>query len=114
MLSWVSNHNIMTKYPETWHILTDTTSQVKKRAETLNQGGPLAITKLDMQQKSMITMGKISVVLLVQLGLGGVDERHNLPVLGGHLEEVVGQKLLRGPALVNVHLQALVQEVLEG
>ena len=32
------------------HILTDTTSQVNKQAETLNQGGPLAITKLDMQQ----------------------------------------------------------------
>ena len=38
------------------HILTDTTAQVNKQAETLNQGGPLAITKLDMQQKSMITM----------------------------------------------------------
>ena len=36
------------------HILTDTTSQVNKQAETLNQGGPLAITKLDMQQKSMM------------------------------------------------------------
>lgn len=36
------------------HILTDTTSQVNKQAETFNQGGPLAITKLDMQQKSMM------------------------------------------------------------
>ena len=53
---WVSNHNIMTKYPDTWHILTDTTAQVDKRAEASNHGGPLAITKLDMQQKSMITL----------------------------------------------------------
>ena len=90
------------------HILTDTTAQVNKQAETLNQGGPLAITKLDMQQKSMITiammMEKVSVVLLVQLGLGSINEWHNLPVLSSHLEEVVSQKLLRGPALVNVHL----------
>ena len=48
---------------------------------------------------------KISVVLLVQLGLGSIDEWHNLPVLSGHLEEVMSQKLLRGPALVNVHLK---------
>ena len=54
---WVSNHNITTKYPDTWHILTDTTAQVnKQKAEALNQEGPLAITKLDMQQKSMITL----------------------------------------------------------
>lgn len=111
----MSNHNIMTKYPDTWHILTDTTAQVNKRAEASNQGGPLAITKLDMQQKSMITMKEnISVALLVQLGLGSIDEWHNLPVLSGHLEEVMSQKLLRGPALVNVHLQTVVQEVLEG
>jgi len=109
----VSNHNIMTKYPDTWHILTDTTAQVDKRAEASNQGGPLAITKLDMQQKSMITMmEKISVVPF-QLGLGSIDEWDNLPVLSGHLEEVMSQKLLCGPALVNVHLQTLVQEVLE-
>jgi len=111
---WVSNHNIMTKYPDTWHILTDTTAQVNKRAEASNQGGPLAITKLDMQQKSMITMmEKISVVPF-QLGLGSIDEWDNLPVLSGHLEEVMSQKLLRGPALVNVHLQTIVQKVLEG
>ena len=57
---WVSNHNIMTKYPEKWHIFTDTTAQVnKQKAEALNQEGPLAITKLDMQQKSiMITTMK--------------------------------------------------------
>ena len=96
----------MTKYPDKWHILTDTTAQVNKRAEASNQGGPLAITKLDMQQKSMITMKEnISVALLVQLGLGSIDEWDNLPVLSGHLEEVMSQKLLRGPALVNVHLQ---------
>lgn len=53
---WVSNHNIMTKYPDTWHILTDTTAQVISGAGASNQGGPLAITKLDMQQKSMITI----------------------------------------------------------
>ena len=47
------------------------------------------------------------MVLLVQLGLGSVDEWHNLPVLSSHLEEVVSQKLLRGPALVNVHLTTL-------
>lgn len=111
---WVSNHNIMTKYPDTWHILTDTTAQVNKRAEASNQGGPLAITKLDMQQKSMITMmEKISVVPF-QLGLGSIDEWDNLPVLSGHLKEVMSQKLLRGPALVNVHLQTIVQKVLEG
>lgn len=111
---WVSNHNIMTKYPDTWHILTDTTAQVNKRAEASNQGGPLAITKLDMQQKSMITMmEKISVVPF-QLGLGSIDEWDNLPVLSGHLEEVMSQKLLCGPALVNVHLQTIVQKVLEG
>ena len=103
---WVSNHNIMTKYPDKWHILTDTTAQVNKRAEASNQGGPLAITKLDMQQKSMITMKEnISVALLVQLGLGSIDEWDNLPVLSGHLEEIMIQKLLRGPALVNVHLR---------
>jgi len=115
---WVSNHNITTKYPDTWHILTDTTAQVnKQKAEALNQEGPLAITKLDMQQKSIMitTMKKnVSEVLLGQLGLGSIDERHDLPVFSGHLEEVVGQELLRGPALVNVHLKALVQEVLEG
>lgn len=111
---WVSNHNIMTKYPDTWHILTDTTAQVNKRAEASNQGGPLAITKLDMQHKSMITMmEKISVVPF-QLGLGSIDEWDNLPVLSGHLEEVMSQKLLCGPALVNVHLQTIVQKVLEG
>ena len=106
---WVSNHNITTKYPDTWHILTDTTAQVnKQKAEALNQEGPLAITKLDMQQKSIMitTMKKnVSEVLLGQLGLGSIDERHDLPVFSGHLEEVVGQELLRGPALVNVHLQ---------
>ena len=45
------------------------------------------------------------MVLLVQLLLGGVDQGDDFPALGGHLEEVVGQELLRGPALVNVHLQ---------
>ena len=96
----------MTKYPDKWHIFTDTTAQVNKRAEASNQGGPLAITKLDMQQKSMITMMEnISVALLVQLGLGSIDEWDNLPVLSGHLEEVMIQKLLRRPALVNVHLR---------
>ena len=47
------------------------------------------------------------MVLLVQLGLGSIDEWHNLPVLSGHLEEIMIQKLLRGPALVNVHLTIL-------
>ena len=45
------------------------------------------------------------MVLPVQLGLGSIDEWHNLPILGSHLEEVMIQKLLRGPALVNVHLK---------
>jgi len=63
---WVSNHNIMTKYPDTWHILTDTTAQVNKQAETSNQGGPLAITKLDMQQKSMIT-----IAMMMEKSLSG-------------------------------------------
>ena len=35
------------------------------------------------------------MVLLVQLLLGGVDQGNDFPALGGHLEEVVGQKLLR-------------------
>ena len=47
------------------------------------------------------------MVLLVQLGLGSVDEWDNLPVLSSHLEEVMSQQLLRGPALVNVHLTTL-------
>ena len=45
------------------------------------------------------------MVLLVQLLLGGVDQGDDFPALGGHLEEVVGQKLLCRPALVHVDLK---------
>ena len=45
------------------------------------------------------------MVLLVQLLLGGVDQGDDFPALGGHLEEVVGKKPLRRPALVHVDLK---------